>query len=270
MFTTALLIGLVMFIAIFSDNGMGDIMLKRPLVVAALTGLVLGDLQKGVIMGASLEVVFLGITSIGGAMPSDSTTGAIFGTAFAILSHKGTEVALTLAVPISLLAVVLNQGTFIVMGGLMAKIDKYAADGDQKGLTRLHFAMMILKPFAYGLLGFFGILLGANNVSAFVNSIPKPIMNGLTVTGQLLPALGLAILLNLLWEKKISVFFFLGFILVIYLKLPLMAVAIMGIVVAVFTAVKEQEVSELVKCAAISTSTNTKIISDSEEDFFDE
>lgn len=266
MFTTALLIGLVMFIAQFSDNGMGDIMLKRPLVVSALTGLVLGDLQTGVIMGASLEVVFLGITSIGGAMPSDSTTGAIFGTAFAILSHQGTEVALTLAIPISLLAVILNQASFIVIGGLMDKIDKYAAVGDQKGLTRLHFAIMILKPLSYGVLGFFGILLGAETISTFVNSIPSVLMNGLTVTGKLLPALGLAILLNMLWEKKIALFFFLGFILVSYLKLPVIAVAIMGVVIAGFTAVKEQEVNEMIK----SSAGNSKTISDDEEDFFNE
>lgn len=62
MVMTAFLIAVVMFIAQFSDNGMGDIMLKRPLVVSALVGLILGDLQTGVIMGASLEVVFLGIT----------------------------------------------------------------------------------------------------------------------------------------------------------------------------------------------------------------
>lgn len=263
MIGTALLIGLVMFIAQFSDMGMGDIMLKRPLVVSALTGLVLGDLQAGVIMGASLEVVFLGITSIGGAMPSDSTTGAIFGTAFAILSNQGAEVALTLAVPISLLAVILNQASFIVIGALMDKIDKYAASGDQKGLTRLHFAIMFLKPLSYGVLGFFGILLGAEAVSNFVNSIPEVIMNGLTVTGQLLPALGLAILLNMLWEKKIAVFFFLGFVLASYLNLPLIAIAIIGVVIAGFTAVKEQEINEM----RLSTS-NASI--DDEEDFFNE
>lgn len=265
MIITALLIGLVMFIAQFSDMGMGDIMLKRPLVVSALVGLVLGDLQTGVIMGASLEVVFLGITAIGGAMPSDSTTGAIFGTAFAILSNQGTEVALTLAIPISLLAVILNQASFIVIGALMDKIDKYAAAGDEKGVTRVHFSIMFLKPLAYGVLGFLGIMLGAETISSFVNSIPPVIMNGLTVTGKLLPALGLAILLNMLWDKKIAVFSLLGFLLVAYLKLPLIAVAIIGVVIAGFIAVKEQEINEL------SLSVNRSSVNNNdEEDFFNE
>lgn len=263
MVMTAFLIGIVMFIAQFSDNGMGDIMLKRPLVVSALVGLILGDLQTGVIMGASLEVVFLGITSIGGAMPSDSTTGAIFGTAFAILSHQGTEVALTLAIPISLLAVVLFQTISIVVGGLMSKIDKYAEAGDGKGITRLNFVILITRCMAFAVLAFLGILLGSDAISSFVNSIPHGIMNGLTVTGKLLPALGLSILLNMLWDKKIAFFFFLGFLLCAYLKLPIIAVAIIGIVIAGFTAVKEQELNKVL-------STNFGSVKNEEEDFFNE
>ena len=53
-------------------------------------------------------------------------------------------------------------------------------------------------------------------------------MNGLTVCGNLLPAVGMAMLLKLLWSKKICVYFFLGFVLVAYLKLPLIALAALG------------------------------------------
>ena len=125
----ALLIGLLMFLGMLTDTGLGDPMIKRPLVMGTLTGLVLGDLQTGIITGASLEVIFLGITSIGGALPSDSFTGSIFGTAFAILSGEGIEVAMALAVPISLLATTITTVVNIGFAAMMPQVDKYNEEG---------------------------------------------------------------------------------------------------------------------------------------------
>ena len=45
--------------------------LNRPIVVAPLVGLLLGDFQTGIIMGASLEAIFMGISAVGGSIPSD-------------------------------------------------------------------------------------------------------------------------------------------------------------------------------------------------------
>lgn len=39
--------------------------LNRPIVVAPLAGLLLGDFRTGIIMGASLESIFMGISAIG-------------------------------------------------------------------------------------------------------------------------------------------------------------------------------------------------------------
>ena len=46
----------------------------------------------------------MGIAGIGASTPPDVVTGGILGTAFAILSNSGVEVALALAVPIAVLA----------------------------------------------------------------------------------------------------------------------------------------------------------------------
>ena len=73
----------------------------RPLIAGALTGLILGDLTQGIIVGASLQLIFMGIGSVGAAVPPDQTIGSVVATAFAILSGEGTEIALTLAVPVA-------------------------------------------------------------------------------------------------------------------------------------------------------------------------
>ena len=55
--------------------------LIRPIVVAPLTGLVLGDLGTGIVMGASLEAILMGISAVGGSIPSDCLSGAIIAVA---------------------------------------------------------------------------------------------------------------------------------------------------------------------------------------------
>ena len=262
MVTEALLVGLVMFVGIFSDSGIGDPMIKRPLVMSALTGLVLGDLEAGIKMGASLEVIFLGMTQIGGAVPSESMTGSVFGTAFAILSNSGVEIALTLAVPIALLAGVLLNTIHIVQALAMGPADRFIAVGNEKGMAVVHFLCMLFKPSVFFILGFVGIMIGADAVSDIVAGIPHVVTNGLTATGSMLPALGLGILLNQLLDKKIGAFLLLGFVLIAYVELPLIAIAVIGTVIAVYIAFKEIDDSK--KQLAMTG------VAVDEEDFFNE
>ena len=58
----------------------------RPIVVAPLTGLLLGDPVTGIVMGASLEAIFMGISAIGGSIPSDALSGSIIAVAYVVLS----------------------------------------------------------------------------------------------------------------------------------------------------------------------------------------
>ncbi|HHL9985911.1 TPA: PTS sugar transporter subunit IIC [Streptococcus pyogenes] len=46
----------------------GQSMMERPLVVGLVTGLLLGDMKVGILMGASLEALFLGNVNIGGVI----------------------------------------------------------------------------------------------------------------------------------------------------------------------------------------------------------
>lgn len=43
----------------------------RPIVFGSIVGLFCGDLKTGVILGAELEAIYMGVSSIGGEMPSN-------------------------------------------------------------------------------------------------------------------------------------------------------------------------------------------------------
>ena len=93
--TTILICLVAAFGYLNSFFGSGNI--GRPLVMSTLTGLVLGDMQLGIMTGATLELVWLGAFPIGASNPPDYTSGAILGTCYVILSGADPASAVLLA-----------------------------------------------------------------------------------------------------------------------------------------------------------------------------
>ncbi len=73
------------------------------------------------IIGASLEAVFMGVVNIGGASAAEPGIATAVGTAFAIMLGKGSEVALTLALPIGILGLQIKTVLYIFIVGMFAK-----------------------------------------------------------------------------------------------------------------------------------------------------
>ena len=84
MLVKTLLIALVSFIG-FLECGVGNSMIQRPFVMGPLVGLVLGDVNAGLAVGATLELAFMGNVTIGAALPPEITAGGILGTALGTL-----------------------------------------------------------------------------------------------------------------------------------------------------------------------------------------
>lgn len=61
-----------------------QVMISRPLVAAALTGLLLGDLRSGLAIGVLLELLWLSRLPVGASVPHDDTQLAIGATVLAI------------------------------------------------------------------------------------------------------------------------------------------------------------------------------------------
>ncbi len=225
---------LIALIAVFghSEDFLGTTLLSRPLVLGPLVGLVLGDLTQGVMIGATLELIFMGNIKVGAAIPPDVVTGGVLGTAFAIISGKGPAIALAIAVPVSILAEMVISGLFVLRAMLNKKFDKYAEDGNYNGIQQLHILSGLLRPLLMGAIILLTLQLGAEAMKTFLDMIPKWVQSGLQVAGNMLPALGFALLMNLMFNKKVAPYFFLGFMLAAYLKLPVIAIGGLGVIIA--------------------------------------
>lgn len=228
----AVSVGLTLAIIWFLEKMTGTSMVARPIVVSSVIGLLLGDLTTGVMIGASLELIFMGAIQIGGAVPPDPLFGSALGTAFAILTGQGLEVALALALPIAILAQSLKVVIFIIRSWFMDYAVKFAKEANIKGLITLNIGGLVMQCAIYFVVGFVAISFGSAAVEVFVNNIPVVIMNGLKVAGGLLPAVGFALLLKPMMNKSNFLYYLLGFILVSYMKLPMLAITIVGVVLA--------------------------------------
>jgi fructoselysine/glucoselysine PTS system EIID component len=240
---------LITLIAMFghSEDFLGTTLLSRPLVLAPLVGLVLGDLNQGIIIGATLELIFMGNIKVGAAIPPDIVTGGVLGTAFAILSGKGPAIALAIAVPVSIIAEMVLSSLFVFRAVLNKRFNQYADEGDYKNIQRLHILSGLLRPVLMGVIILLTLQLGAGAMKSFLDRIPAWVQAGLQVAGNMLPALGFALLMNLMFNKKVAPYFFLGFMLAAYLKLPMIAIGGLGVIIALIVtqvAPKEEGVDD--------------------------
>ena len=240
MLLTATLLGLIAALGILDGRLLGVSMIDRPLVMCALTGLVCGNLHEGILIGATLELIFLGNVAIGAAHPPDIVT------AFSIMSGRGPEAALTIAIPVSMLAQTLGILVRVVNARFGHLADRYAAQGNTRMVGLMHLAGPTLLYFLNGFLPvFFAILLGSSAVSWFLEAIPPVITNGLIVASKILPALGFALLISMMLSSKLMPYLGLGFLIAAYTKLDIIAIALFAVVLAFiisqFLNLKQQE-----------------------------
>lgn len=204
----------------------------RPLIAGFGAGLILGDIQTGLFVGATLEMMSLGVHSYGGAVVPDYTTGAILGVTFGHLTGS-YESGIALGVPIALLGSYLDVLGRLSTGICAHKADAHAANGNLKGMWRWHLFGSVPWGLSRAIPVFVGAFFGSEVATAFIEKVPVWLTNGFAAAGRAMPALGVAILLNYLPITKQWYFAIMGFILVCFLNLPMIAVGLIGLITAV-------------------------------------
>ena len=207
--------------------------LFRPLFAGSITGLILGDFTQGMIIASALELMWLGVAGIGAYVPPDVVCGSILGTAVGILSGQGAVAGIAIAVPVAVVAQQLDMLARTVAVFFTHQADKAAPSGDFDKSTKYHLRCLPLFLLTRSVPVFLAIYFGAEYVTQLFSVIPEFILTGLKVAGGMLPALGFGLLLSLMMNKKLWVFFLLGFVLSVYMGLPTIGLAMVGIVFAV-------------------------------------
>ena len=214
---------------------LGMTMISKPLVVSTLIGLVYGDVQTGLIFGAQMELLSMRLVGIGAhsGMP-EITLGSAICTAFICGSGTGSDVALTLSLPISTFAASLGYLTWVPLNHILSeKAKNAAAKADTKTMELCQWGGLFNYFFFPFLLVLVALIAGAPIFEWLIKVIPTWITSGISAASGLLPALGFALLMQLTFSWKLSPYLFIGFVAVAFFNLSNVGVAIIGVILAV-------------------------------------
>lgn len=258
----AFLAALAYFICYGGNWLFAQSMTERPIVVGFVTGLLLGDMKTGIIVGAAVEAIFIGSVNIGGNISAEPAAAATFAVVMATTQNIAADAALALSVPVGVFSAFLFMIINNVLYNFTAPIiDKLAEKSNDKGLITLNFAMWFIRFFIVALCMFVGLLAGETAIESAINSIPPVVLTGLNTAGKFLPAVGLSILMKMLWNRPLAIYFFLGFIMVVYLGMPQVAVAAFAIIIVIAVANRDMELHKVQQ-------SKPAVSDDGEEDFF--
>lgn len=253
----ALLIGLVTALC-FAGQLMG-IYTNRVIVLSFFMGLILGDLPTALMMGAIGELAFMGFgVGAGGTVPPNPMGPGIVGTIMAItLKNSGmtVESALALSYPFAVLFQIVVTATYTAMSGTSATIKKAIEKEDYKKfkfLSNSTFLTFLVVGFFIGFLS----AVSMSSLQAFVEAFPQWLVTGLTVAGGLLPAIGFAMIMTVMFKKDYAAYLLLGYVCIAYLELPVMGVAIIGGIFALIDMYNKQ-----------NDASNSAVVATTGEDF---
>lgn len=232
-------LGIILVLCLYTAIGVLDqisiqIGPYTPLFAAVFTGLVMGDLKTGLMIGATLQLMTLGVATYGGATVPDFLSGAIMGTAYAILSGKGVEYGIGVAVPIGLLLTQLDILGRMANTFVQHRADRLAEKGDYRGVDLCNVLGILPWTLSRVIPVFIGLYFGEQVVKLINEMIPAWIMTGLKASGAILPAMGIAILMRYLPIKKYWPYFLVGFVMLAYGAefFSVLGVALVGLALA--------------------------------------
>jgi PTS system mannose-specific IIC component len=218
----------------FMGFTLGWYTLSRPLIGGLICGLIFGDVQKGILLGAAVQAAYLAVVTPGGAFPAELGFISYPAMGLALAAKMDTGMAIALAASIGVL------GTFVLNFTLASNSifngmgDKALENGDQPAFVRAHLIYpQVFQFLVRAVPSFLAIYFGAQYIEGFINSLPAFVITGLLALGGLLPAVGIATLLyQSVREKSFVLFFLFGFVGVVGLKLSIIQLTIVAAVLA--------------------------------------
>ncbi len=224
----------------------GNYTLNRPLIASLFVGLILGDVKGCVQIAIPMQIIYIALVTPGGTVAADLRAVSYIGIplAYATAKSQGLEMgsAEAQALAGAMGALVGTVGTVQFYGTAMmnliwqhigwAELDK----GKFGILTAVETWMPIISHICISLIPVMLIdYLGAGAVDSFKEALPMDswYMKSIFTLGSLLPAVGIAILLNSVVSKPVDLIYFVfGFAIAKSMGLTLLAATAVGAVFA--------------------------------------
>lgn len=206
---------------------------KSPATLGLIYGIIFGDVEQGLIIGCSIQLLYLGVVATGNNMPSDSAMAGIIAIPIALSQGLDASMAVTIAVPFGVLGTFFNNLKRSINIWFLHYADRKAEEGNVKEINRCAVFYPWLFMSALQIIPIFIIsYLGPSAAQFLIDYLPEWVTGGLSVAGGVLPAIGFALMITQIGRKEILPYFFIAYFMVQYLGLNTMAISVFGVCLA--------------------------------------
>lgn len=242
-----------------------------PLMTGLVCGIIMGDVANAMIVTAALQLIYMGVFSPGGSMPSEPAIAAAIAVPVALLGNLTPEAAIGVAVPVGLLGSYLYQFRFFLNTFLGKYTDKAVEKMDEGAIKRSIIwyptiaSFLLFVPLVFASL-YWGAPVIANLIAQLKETV---VLHVLEVVGGGLAAIGISTTIYVIGRKDYLVFFLLAYFMSVILKplnVTMVTYAIIGVLVAAIFVMVTKNNNQPV--AASSTGLSTAQFDDDDDDDF--
>lgn len=228
---------LVVIVAFFA--GMEGILdqwqFHQPLVACTLIGLVTGNLEIGIILGGSLQMIALGWANIGAAVAPDAALAAVASAIILILGGQGKAgipSAVAVAIPLAVAGLFLTMIARTLAVPIIHIMDKAADEGNYRKIELWQYIAIAMQGLRIAIPAAALLLIPADTVRGFLESMPAWLTDGMAIGGGMVVAVGYAMVINMMATREVWPFFAIGFVVAAISQLTLIALGAIAVSIA--------------------------------------
>ena len=202
----------------------------QPIIACTLIGLATGHLSEAIILGGSLQIIALASVAPDAALAS--VASAIIYIKGNDFSEAGRNLAIGTAITLATVGLVLTMVVRTLAVGLVHRADAAAEKGDFRGVAFWHYVALSMQGLRIMIPAGALLFVSSEVVQGYLKLIPEWFANGMTIGGNMVVAVGLAMVINLMASKETWPFFFIGFAIAPLNELTLIATGVIALSLA--------------------------------------
>lgn len=242
-----------------------------PLMTGLVVGIVMGRVADAMIVTASLQLIYMGVFSPGGSMPSEPAVAAAIAVPVALLGNLTPEASIAIAVPVGFLGSYLYQFRFFLNTFIGKKTDVAIEKMDEKAIKRSIITYPTIASFVLFVpLIFVALYFGTPVIADVVAKLEGTVfLHILDVVGGGLAAIGIATTIYVIGRKDYLLFFLLAYFLSVILKdmnVNMLVYAILGTIISILAVGNKNQAKED-KEVKTETSSERELTFEEEDDF---
>ena len=229
-----ILVVLVAFLA-GMEGILDEFQFHQPLVACTFIGLVTGNLEAGIVLGGTLQMIALGWANIGAAVAPDAALASVASAIILVLGGqgvKGVPSAIAIAVPLAVAGLFLTMIVRTIAVPIVHLMDAAAEEGNIRKVEMWHIIAVCLQGVRIAVPAAALLFIPAQTVQSFLESMPAWLTDGMAIGGGMVVAVGYALVINMMATKEVWPFFVIGFVVAAISQLTLIALGALGVALA--------------------------------------